>query len=119
MTDNKEWKSYIIEPDNSRVIIRDKDSFICEMTMRDDVTLNTRIIVTAVNSCKSINKDNPQLVAESIEEMYQTLKSILNEVDFNGDINEDYHSSVTINTTVEIAEALIEARFILNKLEEK
>jgi hypothetical protein len=35
---------------------------------------NAKLIETAVNSCKSINKDNPQIVAESVEEMYELTK---------------------------------------------
>jgi len=37
---------------------------------------NANLIVAAVNSCASVNRDNPQAVAESIEDMYKTLEEI-------------------------------------------
>ena len=73
MTDNKEWtiKQNMFNT-YQNYTIRDGARYVGECDREQD----TDLIVTAVNSCKSINKDNPQVVAESIEEMYQTLKSI-------------------------------------------
>jgi hypothetical protein len=38
------------------------------------------LIVSAVNGCISVNTDNPQLVAESIKDMYEALKSLQSEI---------------------------------------
>jgi len=35
---------------------------------------NAHLIVTAVNACQSVNRDNPLAVAESIEDLYEALK---------------------------------------------
>jgi len=41
------WRLLIIEPDASRLIIRDDDSFICEITQRDDGMSNAHLLVAA------------------------------------------------------------------------
>jgi hypothetical protein len=64
---------------------------------------NAKIIETAINSCKSINPSNPQIVAESIEEMYELMVRIRKEYkEFDAD---------------EISFDDVDA--LLNKLEEK
>ena len=40
----------------------------------DECIANANIIVTAVNECQRVNPDNPQAVAESINDMYEALK---------------------------------------------
>ncbi len=45
----------------------------------DNAEANANLIVTAVNSCTSVNSDNPQAVAESIKDMYEALKLALDE----------------------------------------
>jgi len=40
---------------------------------------NAQLLVTCANSCLSVNPSNPQVVAESIEEMYDALRHILPE----------------------------------------
>jgi len=40
---------------------------------------NANLIVTAVNACKSINPDNPLLVAESIEKAFRFLNKVYTE----------------------------------------
>jgi len=39
------------------------------------------LIVSAVNACKEINPDNPQAVAESIEDLVEALEYIIRELD--------------------------------------
>lgn len=40
---------------------------------------NAYLIVTAVNACASVNRDNPMAVAESIRETYEALEKIVAE----------------------------------------
>ncbi len=47
---------------------------------------NTKLIVSAVNACKSVNQDNPQAVAESIKEMYEALGTIKRTAESSGDL---------------------------------
>ncbi len=42
----------------------------------DEMEANTQLIVTAVNACIKLNKDNPLAVAESISDLYEALKKI-------------------------------------------
>jgi len=42
----------------------------------EDATNNGRFIVSACNACKSINPEHPELVAQSLKEMYETLKNV-------------------------------------------
>ena len=37
---------------------------------------NTNLVVSCVNACKSVNQDNPQAVAESIEDVFKVLKEV-------------------------------------------
>lgn len=37
---------------------------------------NANLIVSAINGCVSVNPENPQVVAESIKDMYEALKEI-------------------------------------------
>lgn len=39
--------------------------------------VNAELIASAVNACISVNPDNPQVVAESIKDMYEALKLYL------------------------------------------
>jgi len=73
MTENKEWN---IKQNTfntyQNYTIREGARYVGECDRLQD----TKLIVTAVNSCKSINKDNPQVVAESIEEMCRLVKLV-------------------------------------------
>jgi len=42
----------------------------------EEAEANAHLIAAAVNACASVNPDNPQAVAESIEEMYEALKKL-------------------------------------------
>ena len=39
---------------------------------------NARLVVAAVNACQEVNAENPLAVAESIKEMYEALKYVIN-----------------------------------------
>ena len=41
-----------------------------------DRHFNANLIVSAANACIEINKENPQTVAEAIEDMYKALKDM-------------------------------------------
>ena len=38
---------------------------------------NAKLIVTAVNACTKLNPDNPVVAAESISDLYEALKAII------------------------------------------
>ena len=42
---------------------------------------NADLIVSAVNACQEVNPDNPQVVAESIKDMYEALRAIIQGID--------------------------------------
>jgi len=48
----------------------------CNTTVENEA--NADLIATAVNSCIKINPDDPRAVAESIEDMYEALKDLIN-----------------------------------------
>ena len=64
---------------------------------------------TAVNSCKSINPSNPQIVAESIEEMYEAIKCFV----------ERTKKSKGVEFSPSMTGAWIGLTKVLNKLEGK
>ena len=74
MATQGKWKLLIIEPDASRLIIRDIDGFICEVTIRDDGMTNAELITTAVNFFKSFSPKNPQAAAESLKDLVRACK---------------------------------------------
>ena len=71
-----------------------------------------RLIQTAVNSCKSINPSNPQVVAESIEEMYELAKFVkdISCVSYSGNAEINHKTYYTLKEM---------AKQLLNKLEGK
>jgi len=73
-----EWKVEVDEYDGT-INIATETQNIAKMCFDDQHTLkaNANLIVTAVNACKKINPDNPQAAAESIEDMYEALKTLL------------------------------------------
>ena len=54
-------------------------SVVQEMDCLDDANL----IVAAVNACAKVNSDNPMAVAESISDMYEALKELVESRDFD------------------------------------
>ncbi len=79
----EEWKVY----KSGRHFIIDKGRPICS----DEVAkvyyseANAHLIATAVNACQAVNPNNPQAVAESIKELYEALKTLVETLEIQGD----------------------------------
>lgn len=80
-----EWKFYEPEIEPNRVVIwsdlgENSMRSICRTfgycDTKEEELANANLIVTAVNACKEINPDNPQVVAERIKDMYEALKDL-------------------------------------------
>lgn len=65
-----------------------KDTHIAD-TDGDDAIANAHLIAAAVNGCISVNPENPQAVAESIEDMYSTLKLLVERMS-SGKLGSEY-----------------------------
>ena len=48
---------------------------------RDEAMGNAYLLAAAVNGCQEVNPENPMAVAESIKEMYEALKGLLEGLD--------------------------------------
>jgi hypothetical protein len=82
---NKMWMQVIAtETGFETLVIGDDDGVVadCHFSWRpyNENESNAKLIVSAVNGCKSINGDNPQVVAENIIEMVKMLNDLAQEV---------------------------------------
>lgn len=58
--------------------IGEQEKNICQLSVRppEETLANANLIAASVNSCISVNPDNPQAVAESIKDMYEALQTV-------------------------------------------
>lgn len=66
-----EWK--VTRSSTGDWVIATDDTLIC----REVRHFNAHLIVAAVNACQIVNRDNPQVVAESIKDMYKALRQVV------------------------------------------
>ncbi len=71
--DEGKWKVFRFSPHHNWKVDTGDNWFIdCGL----EGEANAHLIVAAVNACASVNPDNPQTVAESINNMYEALKGV-------------------------------------------
>jgi hypothetical protein len=80
-----QWQAYQLEGDNVSIgAVTDQRVVVEVASLNTLLGYNTMVnnallITTAVNSCQAVNPDCPLSVAESIQEMYEALKALVEE----------------------------------------
>jgi len=73
MTEYTRWTDYCGE---NNWYLMDENNMPFAKILEPDAEQRTKLIVTAVNACKSINPQKPELVANEIENMHKALEQM-------------------------------------------